>query len=102
MSRDNPKTKTLAVPASVASGAAIDVAQLFKYSKWVTVSSIGVATYKVEVSNDGTNFVQSGVDKTADFVLEVKEGAKYLRVRCSAYTSGTPVGSVYGIETAPE
>jgi hypothetical protein len=96
-----PTVTTLAVPTSVASGAAIDISQVFEWDGFVTIAAAGTATYKVELSNDGANFVQDGADITASVCQKVTGRAKFLRIRCSAYTNGTPVGSHYGIKTLP-
>lgn len=53
------------------------------------VSGITTATIKVEVSHDGTTYVQLGVDITADGATTIDTPVMYLRARISAYTSGT-------------
>lgn len=47
-----------------------------------------VATLKVEVSYDGTNWAQFGADVTAVGTVKIDIPVKQVRVRCSAYTSG--------------
>lgn len=101
MTARKPTVTTLAVPTSVASGAAIDISQVFEFDGFVTLTGAMTATYKIEVSNDGTTFVQDGADITAAVCQKVTSRAKFLRIRCSAYTSGTPAGSHYGVVTLP-
>lgn len=97
-----PKTFTVAVPTSVAVGAAIDISQIFEFDGFITLTGAMSATYKVEVSNDGTTFVQDGANITAAVCQKVTSRAKYLRLNCTAYTSGTPAGSFYGVVTLPD
>lgn len=46
------------------------------------------ATIKVEISDDGINFVQLGSDITAAGHTAIETSAPFLRARVSAYTSG--------------
>ena len=94
-----PVTKTLEVAASVAAGAGVDTTYMYEHSKWVTVTGTFVATLQLQVSNDGTTWATVGSNITAPGVTEVTARCKYLRVNTSAYTSGTPAASVYGLET---
>lgn len=50
---------------------------------------ITTATVVIEVSNDGTNYITSGVSFTADGVNTVTGPYKYVRANCTAYTTGT-------------
>lgn len=102
MSARIPTVTTVAVPTSVAAGAAIDISQVYEFDGFVTLTGAMVATYKVELSNDGTTFVQDGADITAAACQKVTGRARFLRIRCSAYTSGTPAGSHYGVKTLPD
>lgn len=97
-----PIVTTLAVPVSVAVGAAIDISQFYEFDTFVTLTGAMTATYKIEVSNDGTTFVQDGANVTAAVCQKVTSRAKYLRLNCTAYTSGTPAGSHFGVKTLPE
>lgn len=83
-------------------GAAVDTAQYYEFDKFITVTGTFTATLKVEISNDNTTWVQSGSDITAAGVTTISARAKFIRVRCSAYTSGTAVASMYGVKTVPE
>lgn len=90
------------VPAAVALGAnGVDVSDL--QSVHLSITAIGVGTYKVMVSYDGgatPTFVQLGASVTADADVSIPDAAQVVRVDCSAYTSGTPKGSISGVSTA--
>lgn len=94
-----PKIKDLGTLDAVESGTTVDVSYMYEYAKYVTVAGTFTATIKIESSADGTNWVQEGADVTAAAVREITTRNRYLRVRCSAFTSGSAVCSVYGIET---
>lgn len=53
------------------------------------VEGISTATVVIQVSNDGTNFVNSGLSFTADGVGAVEGPFQWVRANCTAYTSGT-------------
>lgn len=76
-------------------GAACDVSDIV--SMQFAITGVGTGTYQVQVSYDGTNFVNLGSAFTADGTLAVPDAVKQVRVRCTAYTSGTPVGAVAGV-----
>jgi hypothetical protein len=97
-----PVTKTLAVPALVAAGAAQDISQIFEFDGWVTVTGTFVATLQVQLSNDGVTWAQDGANISAPIVQKVSGRAKFIRINTSAFTSGVPAASHYGIETLPE
>jgi hypothetical protein len=94
-----PKTKDLGSLTAVANGTTVDVSYMYEFNKYVTIAGTFVGTVKIETSADGTNWVQEGADVTAPAVREVATRNRYLRMRCSAFTSGTITGSVYGVET---
>lgn len=94
-----PKTKDLGTLDAVENGAAVDVSYMYEYDKTVTISGTFTATVKIQSSADGTNWVQEGADVTAAAVRTISTKCKYLRTICSAYTSGSAVGQVFGIET---
>ncbi len=54
----------------------------------IIVRGTFTATLKIEVSVDGTNYVQLGADVTAAGVVAITGPFPYLRARISAYTSG--------------
>ena len=84
------------VPVTVSSGAARDVSDLTSVN--LSIASVGSATYHVEVSYDGTSFVQDGANVTADANVSIPDAAMKVRVRASVYASGTPVGALAGIK----
>lgn len=77
-------------PASVAAGAGISV----EGASSIDVQMVGpyTATIDIQVSNDGTNWVDasSGTGVAAGSWTRVLERPKYLRLNTTAYTSGTP------------
>lgn len=89
------RSMTVAVPASVSTGAAVDVSDLTSIK--LSITAVGTATLKVLVSYDGTNFVQYGANVTADADVALPDATKMVKVQCSAYTSGTPVGGLAGV-----
>jgi hypothetical protein len=82
----------LNVPASVASGSAVNVENL--YYKTIIFSGTFTATCQIQVSNDNSTWVKVGSDVTAASVVRVEEQSKFLRINTSAYTSGTPAASL--------
>jgi hypothetical protein len=94
-----PQIKELGTLDAVESQPAVDVSYMYEFSKWVTIAGTFVATCHIESSNDGTNWVQEGANVTAAAVREITSRCKFLRIRCSAFTSGAAQGSVYGIQT---
>lgn len=94
-----PVTRDLGSLTSAVAATAVDSTFIYEFDRYVTISGTFVGTIKIEVSNDGTNFVQDGADITSPKAQAVTGRAKYTRMRCSAYTSGTIVGSMYGIES---
>lgn len=90
------KTVTVAVPASVSTGAAKDISDMLSCK--CSISGTFTATYKILVSYDaGTSFVQTGSDVTAASEVTIPDAAQQIKIQCSAYTSGTPVGAVGGV-----
>lgn len=91
----------LAVPVSVAAGAACDVSAMERKSVAITAS--GTATNQVQISLDPTNppaaasWVNEGTALTADGTLEISKPCAWIRVNTTAFTSGTPVGYVAGL-----
>lgn len=71
----------------------------------VVVGGTFVGTVKVEVSDDpdatSPTWVQVGVDITAPGVVNVDTPVKAVRLRCSAYTSGTILGYLSASERNP-
>lgn len=61
----------------------------------VQISGTFVGTAQIEISQDGTNFAQFGANQTAPAVVQITVPCQQVRVRCSAFTSGSIV-STYG------
>ena len=58
----------------------------------VYVTGTFVATLQLQVSLDGTNWLNNGSAITAPGVLTASVNAPWVRVDVTTYTSGTPVG----------
>jgi hypothetical protein len=84
-------SSAIAVPASVAAGAAIDVGGFPSCA--VQIVGSFTATYDVQASLDGSNFVTVATI-TAAAIVSVPLPAVAVRINCTAYTSGTPTGVV--------
>lgn len=90
------RSATVAVPTSVSTGLAQDVQDLVSIQ--MSLASVGTATYQIQVSYDkGTSFAQHGSDVTASGEFSIPDAATQVRVKCTAYTSGTPVGAMGGV-----
>lgn len=89
------------VPVSVAAGSPISVGALER--KTVTMESIGTATYQVQISLDTSNapaaasWQNEGAALTASGSLEITKPCAWLRLNVTAYTGGTPILRVAGI-----
>jgi hypothetical protein len=84
---------SIAVPTSVVAGAAQDISDLTNVK--VDLGGAMSATYAIEYSEDNTHFVSAG-SLTAAGEVSVPDCAKQVRVNCTAYVSGTPVGAFGG------
>jgi hypothetical protein len=93
--------QTLAAPVSVAAGAATAVGTLER--KTVSVEGTFTATYQVQISLDtsaspaATSWQNEGAALTTAGTLEVTKPAAWVRLNCTAYTSGTPTARVAGV-----
>jgi hypothetical protein len=97
-----PIVRDLGSLAAVANGSAVDTATMYDQSVYVTITGTFVATLQVQVSMDGTNWVQSGSNITTTGCTAFTVRARYHRLACTAYTSGTAVGSLIGIENVAD
>ena len=90
----------LAVPTSVAAGAAMDVRQLADV--WVQLSGTFVATIDFQVSFDHGTTWSTVATRSAGDVVEVPaaSAATHLRANTTGYSSGTPVAKVGGMDLA--
>lgn len=84
----------LEVPASVASGAALDVHDLT--DKTIAVSGTFAASIQIEGSLDGSTWIAIGAPISAPALVEVSATVAQIRASTTAYTSGTPSGIVAG------
>ncbi len=57
-----------------------------------------VATAQVQISPDGTNWVDEGAALTAPGRVSIPADANQVRVDCTAYTSGTIESVVTGVD----
>lgn len=80
--------------STTASSAALDVSDLEDVV--VMLAGTFAGTLKVDVSFDGTNFAEWG-SKTAPAAYATIPACKAIKMRCSAYTSGTPRAGVVGL-----
>lgn len=82
----------LAVPTSVAAGPAVALRP--DESATVYLTGTFTATVQMQVSLDGTNWLNDGSALTAAGTLLISKAANYVRANVTAYTSGTPVGKL--------
>lgn len=90
-------SKDFANITSQANNAAIDVSQLTDGSN-VIVYGTFTGTVSVQWSHNGTDFVDYSTALTAPGYKEKIPSCKALRLNCSAYTSGTIKGAVFGAD----
>ena len=81
---------------SVTTNAAIDVSNSENSSYWVCGTFVG--TVKLQVSPDGTNWVDSGSAVTAPAIIAIPRAAKFARLNCTAWTSGSIEGFVTTVD----
>lgn len=86
---------TLAIPTSVAAGAATDANEIV--DKTVQISGTFVATIQLQGTIDGSVWNDLGDPITAATTVMVLGTFKAIRVNVTAYSSGTPVGHVSGL-----
>lgn len=89
------RVRSVAVAKSVTAGASCDVSDLDR--KCVYVSGTFTATVQIQLSADGSNWVNEGTALSAAGTLEITKPARYLRANTAAYTSGTPVAQIVGV-----
>jgi len=93
----------LSVPQSVAAGEPVELARFSAQptAVWVQIRGGVGGTYHVEVSSvwDREDYwEQVGADVTTDMAspIAIPAGAMFVRIRCSAYTSGAPYAVLVG------
>lgn len=79
---------------SVATTPAVEVSDLESAALWLTGTFVGTAF--LQVSPDGTTWVDEGSSLTAPGRFVIPAYAKQVRGRCSAFTSGTLAFQVTG------
>jgi len=90
-----------ATMTSAIAGAATTTGALDR--KTVTVESIGTGTYQVQITLDTTtppaaaSWQNEGTALTASGSLEVTKPCAWVRLNCTSYVSGTPVGRLAGV-----
>ncbi len=87
-----PERLDLAPPASVAVGPTFNVRRLT--DKNLQVAGTFVATLQLEGSIDGTNFADIGAAITTPSIVAVDGYFELLRIRTTAFTSGTPAAQL--------
>jgi hypothetical protein len=91
---------SLAVPTSVSAGAATAVSNMDR--KTLSIESIGTATYQPQISLDTTSppasssWQNEGAAISTNTAVEIDKPAAWVRLNCTAYTNGTPVGRIAG------
>lgn len=93
--REKGDVRAIAVPASVAAGAALDAGDMEDAVR-LSLTGTFVATVQWQESIDGTVWVNVGSAQTAPGVVVVAKRTRMLRANTTAFTSGTPVGRMYG------
>jgi len=89
-------SRPLADLAAVAVNAGINVSDLETADMWVTGTF--VATAQVQLSPDNVSWIDEGAALTAPGRVSIPKAAKFVRVSCTAYTSGTVESDVTGVD----
>lgn len=89
-------TKTTADLTGTGQNAGVDVSDLETASYWVFGTFVG--TVQMQVSPDGTNWVDEGSPVSAAARISIPQEAKQARLDCTAYTSGTIESAITGID----
>jgi len=74
--------------------AGVEVSDMESGFYWVVGTFVG--TVQVQVSPDGTNWVNEGSALTVPGKIAMPAGTKQMRADCTAFTSGTIEGVVTG------
>jgi len=88
------QARPLADITSQAANAGVEVSDFESATAWVLGTFVG--TVQMQISPDGTNWVNSGSAVTAVATIAIPDTAKQVRFDCTAYTSGTIEGVVTG------
>ena len=90
------QTRALADLGGTGQNAGVHVGDLETADVWVVGTFVG--TLQVQVSPDGTNWVNEGSALTAPGKISIPKAAKQVRGDCTAYTSGTIEMVVTGVD----
>ncbi len=91
-----PEIITLDVPTANGVGQFVDV---FKFSgKTVQFKGTFSASLSLEGSLDGSNFLDLNISESSPVIVSIPETIKFLRVRVSSYSSGTPEALFSGFD----
>jgi hypothetical protein len=91
----------IAVPVSVTSGAAVDTRAM--EAKTISIEGTFTATYQAQISCDpsdspaATSWTNIGTALTAAGNVFIQNPTCWVRIQCTAYTSGTPIGRLVGM-----
>jgi hypothetical protein len=91
----------IAVPTSVTNGAAVDTRAM--EAKTISIEGTFTANYQAQISCDpsdspaSTSWTNVGTALTAAGNIFIQQPCTYVRIQCTAYTSGTPVGRIVGM-----
>lgn len=90
---------SLVAPVSVSAGAGQDASGFVQST--VTIEGTFTATYQVQISCDpagsASSFVNFGSTVTAAGSVAVTTPCLWVRLNCTAYTSGTPTARLAGV-----
>ena len=77
------------VPTAVAAGASISIEECGS-SVWAWTSGTFVATFQLQLSQDGVLWTNEGTAITVPGQVEITKLARFIRANTTVYTSGTP------------
>lgn len=90
------QTRAAADLTATGQNAGVEVSDLETAHYWVVGTFVG--TLQVQISPDGTNWVNEGSALTAPGYVAIPAAAKQVRGDCTAYTSGTIEGVITGVD----
>ena len=90
------QSRPLADLTGTGQNAGVEVSDLESSAVWIVGTFVGTA--QMQVSPDGTNWVDEGAALTTPGKVAVPDYVKQVRVDCTAYTSGTIESLVTGID----
>jgi hypothetical protein len=90
------KSRALADLSGTGQNAAVDVSDLETCAMWVSGTFVG--TLQMQISADGSSWVNEGSPVTAAAKIDIPATAHYVRGDCTAHTSGDIVMNITGID----